>query len=183
MLTDLQQKKLSRYFRVYDIDDDGHIGPADFERVVENVRMLHGLKDGSAAHQRLRDGYAGRWRDLRAVADADDDGAVDLEEWLAYWSSVLGSDEHFQREVGVLESRFFEIFDIDEDGYIGPDEFCNFFSCYGFSAAQARQVFMDLDANGDGQVTHDELMEMAMEFYRGDDPQAPGNKLFGPLDE
>ncbi len=31
-------------------------------------------------------------------------------------------------------------------------------------------------------MTQDELMEMAHEFYRGDDPDAPGNRLFGPTD-
>ena len=183
MLTELQKKKLSRYFRVYDINDDGRIGPADFERVVENVRMMHGLADGSGAHLRLRQGYTERWEAISSAADVDADGSVDLGEWLAYWGSVLGDEDRFQAEVSVLQARFFEIFDIDEDGYIGPDEFCNFFSCYGLSAAQARQVFMDLDANGDGRVTHEELMAMAQEFYRGDDPQAPGNVLFGPLDE
>jgi len=181
VLTELKQKKLTRYFRVYDVDDDGRIGPADFERVVENVRVLHGLNAGSPAHERLRDGFASRWDDMQAAADVDQDGGVDLSEWLTYWEGVLADDVRFEAEVAVLESRFFEIFDIDEDGFIGPDEFCNFFSCYGMSAAMARQIFMDLDANGDGQVSHQELMEMAREFYRGEDPNAPGNLLFGPL--
>ena len=181
MLTELQQQKLTRYFRVYDIDDDGRIGPADFERVIENVRLLHGLNAESPAHQRLREGYASRWDHMRTVADKDADGGVDVEEWLTYWDSVLADDAQFDAEVAVLESRFFEIFDIDEDGFIGPDEFCNFFSCYGMSAAMARQIFMDLDADGDGAVSHQELMEMAREFYRGDNPNAPGNLLFGPL--
>jgi len=46
MLTDLQTKKLTRYFQVYDIDDDGAIEASDFERIVENVRVLHG-EDGN----------------------------------------------------------------------------------------------------------------------------------------
>ena len=183
MLTELQQQKLSRYFRVYDIDDDGRIGPADFERVIENVRQLHGLTPESPAHHQLRAGYANRWDDMQAVADENNDGGVDVDEWLSYWDRLLADDVQFEAEVAVLESRFFEIFDIDGDGFIGPDEFCNFFSCYGMSAAMARQIFMDLDADGDGAVSHQELMEMAREFYRGDNPNSPANLLFGPLNE
>ena len=54
MLSDLQRDKLTRYFRVYDINDDGRIRADDFQRVVENVRILHGLDDGSPAHRALR---------------------------------------------------------------------------------------------------------------------------------
>ena len=52
----------------------------------------------------------------------------------------------------------------------------------GLRSTQARQVFLDLDVDGDGSVTRDELMAMAHEFYRSDDPHAPGNRLFGALD-
>jgi Ca2+-binding EF-hand superfamily protein len=143
--------------------------------------MLHGINVDSPAHQRLREGYAKRWVHMGVAADVDRNHAVDLSEWLAYWDEVLADDKRFDAEVATLEERFFEIFDTDEDGVIGPDEFCNFFSCHGLSAAMARQIFLDLDANGDGVVSHQELMEMAREFYRGNDPDAPGNFLFGPL--
>lgn len=182
VLTDLQKRKLTRYFRVYDVDDDGRIGPADFERVLENLRMLHGLDEGSGSFGDLRDGYVRRWEEVRQAADADHDGGVDVSEWLAYWEGVLSDDARFEAEVATLDGRFFETFDTDEDGVIGPDEFCNFFSCYGMSAAMARRIFMDLDANGDGVVSHEELMDMVREFYRGDDPAAPANNLFGFLD-
>lgn len=183
VLTELQQKKLTRYFRVYDIDDDGRVGPADFERVIENVRALHGLGAQSAGLAALRVGYSNRWDAIQAAADTDGDGGIDLQEWLAYWDEVLSDDARYEEEVAILKARFFEIFDTDEDGVIGPDEFCNFFSVYGLSAALARQIFMDLDVNGDGVVSHEELMGMVREFFRADDPQAPGNFLFGPLDD
>ena len=54
MLSDLQEKKLIRYFQVYDIDDDGKIGVSDLERVIENVRILRGAAAGSFAEQGLR---------------------------------------------------------------------------------------------------------------------------------
>lgn len=183
MLSKLQTRKLTRYFRVYDVDDDGAIGPSDFERVVENVRVLHGLDDASAGHQALRQSYVLRWQALAAHADVDQDGAVDLGEWLGYWKDVLANPTRYEEEVAAMSATLFDIFDTDEDGVIGADEFCNFYSAYGLSAALARQVFMDLDANGDGQVSRDELLAMGREFYRSDDPEAPGNRLFGPIDD
>jgi len=180
MLTELQTKKLTRYFRVYDVDDDGRIGPGDFERVLENVRMLHALAVDSTSYRRLRNSFGRRWESLRASADADDDGGVDLGEWLAYWGGAIRSDDEYAEVVTSLVSRLFELFDTDEDGRIGPDEYCNFYGVYGLRAALARQMFAELDGNGDGVISHEELMARADEFYRGDDADAPGNLLFGP---
>lgn len=181
MLTDLQRTKLTRYFRVYDIDDDGRIGPADFERVVENVRILHGLGDDSPAHRQLRKAYLRRWEALRESADADRDGGVDLNEWLAYWDGVLRSDDRYEAEVTSVVRRLFEVFDTDEDGVIGPQEFADFYGVYGLAARLARRTFEALDTDGDGVMTREELLAVGHEFYRGDDPSAPGNRLFGPI--
>jgi len=180
MLTDLQRQKLTRYFRVYDVDDDGTISLRDFERVVENVRALHGVDESSQVHGGLRDGYLRRWSALAASADKDQDGNVDLDEWLSYWEDVLDDDARYEVEIVSVTQRLFEVFDTDEDGVLGADEFCNFYGVYGLKSALARQVFMDLDEDGDGQVTRMELMVMAHQFYRSDDPDAPGNRLFGP---
>jgi Ca2+-binding EF-hand superfamily protein len=180
MLSDLQTRKLTRYFAVYDVDDNGSIARPDFERVVENVRMLHGVSGESAAYRALRDGYMRHWDALRGSADVDHDGEVDLDEWLGYWDAVLADDARYHAEVASVADRLFEIFDHDDDGVLGADEFCNFYGVHGLNSALARQVFLDLDADGDGRVTRTELMDMAHEFYRGDDPDAPANRLFGP---
>lgn len=181
MLSDLQERKLTRYFRVHDVDDDGRVARPDFERVVENVRMLHGVGENSPEHQALRDAYLQRWEALRASADADNDGGVDLDEWLAYWDGVLADEKRYQAEIASVTDHLFELFDDDADGELGADEFCNFYGVYGLKSAEARQVFLDLDLDGDGVVTREELSEMADQFYRSDDPDAPGNGLFGPL--
>ena len=182
MLSDLRRKKLTRYFRVYDVNDDDRIGPGDFLRVVENVRILHGLKDGSPDHLALRDGYMNRWESMRASADSDADGGVDLEEWLSYWEEVTEDEERYEEEIGSHIDRILELFDTDEDGILEANEFCDFYGVYGLSAALARSVFVELDANSDGAVSREELREMADQFYLGDDPDAPGNLFFGPYE-
>jgi Ca2+-binding EF-hand superfamily protein len=181
MLSDLQTKKLTRYFEVYDVDDDGHIDAADFERMVENVRILRGESDHSKAYVDLRESYMGRWDALQASADIDDDGGVDIDEWLAYWQQALDDDARYATEVAAITDRLFTVFDTDEDGSIGPDEFCNFYGVFGLAAALVRSVFVELDADSDGVITRAELMDISAQSYRGDDPAAPANLLFGPF--
>lgn len=180
ILTDLQTKKLTRYFQVYDVDDDGQIDSGDFERVLENVRVLHGQSDHSQLYLDLRVAYMGRWDRLQSGADMDRSGGVDLDEWLAYWQHALDDDARYEAEVAAVVDKLFTMFDTDEDGVIGPDEFCDFYGVYGLPLALARTVFIELDTNQDGVISRDELLDMARQFYRGDDPGAPGNMLYGP---
>lgn len=177
MLTDLQTKKLTRYFQVYDIDDDGAIEASDFERIVENVRMLHG-EDGNGQDE-LSGAYRELWTRI-AGADGDGDGAVDLDEWLAYWQVALESDERFSEEVAGLTHRLFTVFDLDEDDVIGRSEFADFFGVFGLSVDLAESVFDALDTNDDSSITRDELLQASSEFFRSDDVESGGNMLYGP---
>lgn len=180
MLSDLQTKKLTRYFEVYDIDDDGRIDDADFERIVENVRVLHGTDGGSNDHDALREAYMKLWSGVRSAADSNGDGGVDLDEWLGYWQLTLEDDRRYEEEVHVLADRLFTVFDLDEDGTIGTAEFIDFYGVFGLPVGLAEDVFVELDADGDGVISRAELLDISREFYRGDDVEAPANLLFGP---
>lgn len=181
MLTDLQTKKLTRYFYVYDIDDDGRIDEADFARILENVRMLHGVDEASRAHGLLHEAYAAFWDGLVSAADGDGDGGVDLDEWLAYWQITLADDSRYASEVAALTDRLFTVFDLDEDNSIGAAEFIDFYGIFGLSVDLAQTVFVELDEDGDGVISRDELLAASRDFFRGDDPEASGNLLFGPF--
>jgi Ca2+-binding EF-hand superfamily protein len=180
MLSDLQTKKLTRYFQVYDIDDDGRIASTDFERIVENVRVLHGAGAGSSGSDALREAYMGLWERLRSSADGDGDDSVDLDEWLAYWQLALEDDERYETEVQTITDRLFSVFDLDEDDAIGKDEFADFYGIFGLAVSLAETIFVELDLDGDGVITRSELLDISRDFYRGDDVEAPGNVLFGP---
>lgn len=180
MLSDLQTKKLTRYFEVYDVDDDGKIGSADFERVLENVRVVRGASETSAAYGGLRAAYLEFWGSLSRSADVDADGGVDLDEWLAYWQLLLEDDRRYAAEVTAITDHLFTIFDTDEDGQIGPDEFGDFYGVLGLGQNLARSVFIELDADRDGALSREELLDVSAQFYRSEDPGAVGNLLFGP---
>ena len=177
MLSDLQTRKLTRYFQVYDIDDDGRIEASDFARIVENVRVLHGEDDTiDGIHQ----AYRGLWLRLSESADADGDEGVDLDEWLAYWQLALEDDARYEREVEALTDRLFSVFDLDEDGRIGKQEFADFYGIFGLPVHLAETVFVELDGDNDDRVTRDELRAAARAFFRSDDVEEAGNLLFGP---
>lgn len=177
MLTDLQTKKLTRYFQVYDIDDDGTIEASDFERIIENVRLLHG-EDGNGQSE-LSGAYRELWKRI-VGADGDGDGGVDLDEWLAFWQIALERDDRYEEEVVRLTHRLFTVFDLDEDDVIGRSEFADFYGVFGLPVELAESVFEALDTNDDGAITREELLEASGDFFRSDDVESVGNILYGP---
>lgn len=180
MLSELQTKKLTRYFEVYDIDDDGRIAAADFDRIVENVQLLHGVGGRSSAAESLRAAYATLWDRIRSSADVDGSQSVDLDEWLAFWQTALEDDGRYHEEVQAITDRLFTVFDVDEDDSIGPSEFADFYGVFGLAVHLAETVFATLDVNGDGVITRDELLSLSGDFFRSTDPESSGNFLFGP---
>lgn len=179
MLSDLQTKKLTRYFQVYDIDDDGRIEISDFERIVENVRILHGGAS-SNGHSDLGQAYMTLWNRIRPSEKGDRGGGVDLDEWLAYWQLALEDDQRYEQEVQAITDRLFTIFDLDEDGSIGMSEFCDFYGVFGLAVDLAETVFATLDADGDGSISRAELLGASRDFFQSDDVEAAGNVLYGP---
>ncbi len=76
---------------------------------------------------------------------------MDLSEWLAYWDEVLADEARYEDEVASVARTALRGLRHDGDGVLGADEFCNFYGVYGLKSAMARQVFLDLDVDGDGR--------------------------------
>ena len=181
MFSELQKRKLTRYFRVYDMNNDGRVAASDFERVVENLRALHDLDVESARFAEIRDGFMSRWDNMRWWADRDSDGSLDLVEWLRYWDELLSRKQRYEDEVAAVLKRVLSLFDTDDDGVIGPGEFASFYDVYGLDSSLASEVFERLDANGDGVISREELETISEQFFlERSDAEARGNHLYGP---
>lgn len=179
MLTKLQKQKINHFFLVCDVDRDAHLTAADLDRVARNLAAARGHAEGSPPHQRVRERY-GAWGD--AAAPFMIEGRLSMRAHLAWHEALLADRAGADRVLGGIAEVIFDLLDDNGDGRISSEEFASFYRAYEIAEGVAGQAFARLDRDGDGSLSREEVLAMTREFYLSDDPNAPGNWLFGPWD-
>jgi Ca2+-binding EF-hand superfamily protein len=84
-------------------------------------------------------------------------------------------------ELAVWSRAMFGVIDADGDGSIGPSEYRDLLSSVDIDAPVADEAFARLDGDGDGRLSEAEFTALYLDFYRSNDPEAPGSWLWGPF--
>jgi Ca2+-binding EF-hand superfamily protein len=180
MLSELRRRKFTNYFSILDRSGQGMLGKDDLERIVKGVTAVRGLEPGSDEYAAMEAAIMATWTHLMEHADRDRDNGVSLDEWLQTLEDTAADEEKYATYVTPFASGVIALLDLDDDGVVGLAEYQKFFEIFGVSAESAEDSFARLDVKGDGRVTTEEALERVREFHCSDDPNAPGNWLFGP---
>lgn len=177
MLTDIQTRKLTKLFRLYDANDDGVLVQQDFIALANRLVALHpGLSHQAQILVHLQQD----WLCLCTVADQNQDSLITLEEWLAYYDQVLNDIQQYASRVMALVTLMFDAFDGDGDGHISEQEWVSLLTVFNVQSIYASAVFLNLDGNQDGVLNHEEVLTLIHDFFYIDDPSVPANFMFGP---
>jgi hypothetical protein len=184
MLTELQRRKLIKLFSMYDVCNMGTLKISDFAQVAANLAELRGWRSGSADYESLLNKYMYRWMHMRseikAKVNRKIDATISVDEWLAYHTAIIEEGRQ-QPELDSLAAIVFEVVDADESGHLDRDEWKNLFKVFNIPVVYVEETFKHIDQNQDGTLSQDEVLPLLEEFYISDDPDAPGNKMFGPF--
>jgi len=179
MLTEEQGKNITALFHALDATGDGLLTLDDAIRRADQMCAGLAPDPASAAHRELQAAYRTYWRQLARFADADDDGAVSLEEFLAAIDRAMLAEPDFVEDNMLVVTRaLFEAMDADDDGAVSLDEYSAMFRAIDLDADLAKAGFELLDSNGDGSISKDELVDaMRAVFYSSDPAEAPGARV------
>jgi len=181
VLTSLQRRKLIKLFSMYDADKSGVLTLKDFENVVNQLGRIRNWSSRSIKCMTLTEQYKRKWQQLLGAANQNKDKKIDLQEWLRYHDHLLSDKEKYRQEAEALMHLVFEVFDKNGDGQISVQEWQEFLRTYNVSPVYAQElVFPKLDQDNDGFLTPGQLIQYLHDFYFSDDPEAPGNYMFGP---
>lgn len=180
MLTTLQKNKLERFFYILDYDRNGYIEKEDFIGTAENLCILWGIYEGDRAYEQIMNRYEESWEKFTFYIGIEGD-RVNWDHWIKFAEEVIvnGDVQMYDRYVEEFVGEIFDNFDKDKDGYISLDEFIDLFVSYHIEVRYSAKSFRKLDINKDGFISRGELIEGVKQYFRSDDPNAPGNWLFG----
>lgn len=180
MLTELQTRKLLKLFCMYDGDHNEHLVQKDFEKIATKIAVVKNLGSRSPKVLALKERFFQVWKSLMNKADASGDRKICLNEWLAYYDEILGDKDKYLKEVQSLMKLIFEVFDDNSDGQLSQAEWTQLFQVYNVHPAYAPAAFKQLDMNGDGCLSRDEILVLIDDFFCGDDLDSVANSMFGP---
>ncbi|MFJ9611864.1 oxygenase MpaB family protein [Kitasatospora sp. NPDC101176] len=176
---DARGPRLDRFFReVLDQTGDGFITVHDLRAMAHNVCWQLELDDeGEARVYRAFDGW---WEQLRSAMDANGDGRVSREEFVA--ATVAGCDrDPAYLEQGLLPAlrAVFTAADSDGSGFLEADEYRVVFGGPRVHPAELSHGFRQLDVDGDGRITREEFLHGFTEFFTARADSTPGTQLLG----
>ena len=180
MLTNLQKRKLTRFFNVWDADGDGVITTKDPEQVAQNLAKLQGLVPGSSEREGLYSGLLSYQNDFLKAVDVDESGRITLEEWLAYHEQMLQDEKRFEGTALMAIEVMFALMDQNGDGKISLEEYGKCMKALRIKDL-TEKALQKLDLNRNGILSKEEVLQLTREFFYSDDPDAPGNWALGPF--
>lgn len=183
MLSNLQRRKVTLLFLILDRDENGYIERWDFQRVAHDLAAIRDHTRYSDEYREFQTIFMAIFESIQQMMDSNNNQQVELPEWVAYFERVLDDTNQYAERVAPLASGIFTLLDHDGDGAIQVEEFRHFTQVYRLIGddINVNERFKTLDLNGNGRITRDEFGYLITDFFLSDDPQKPGNYIFGPI--
>lgn len=180
MLTELQINKLEKFFYILDYNRNGVIEKDDFIGIAENLCILRNIKEGDTRYENIMRKFEADWNKFNLFVN-NNEGKANWNHWLHFAEEVIikGDESMVDSYVENFVGEIFDHFDADKDGYIDLDEYIELFVGYRIEVRFSAKSFRKLDLNRDDLISRGELIKAVKEYFRSDDPEAPGNWLFG----
>ncbi|MFI8458814.1 oxygenase MpaB family protein [Kitasatospora sp. NPDC085464] len=176
---DTRGPRLDRFFReVLDQTGDGFVTVHDLRAMAHNVCWQ--LELDEAGEARVHEAFEGWWEQLRAAMDANGDGKVSREEFVA--ATVAGCDrDGTYLEQGLLPAlrAVFTAADTDGSGFLEFDEYRAVFGGPRVHPVELSHGFRQLDTDGDGRITREEFLHGFTEFFTARADSTSGTQLLG----
>ena len=181
MVADVLTRKYDKIFKLYDSNRNGYIEKADVNRMKSQYLMAFDVSPTSEKGRAAGERWDAFWAALTSSLDRDQDRQVSREEFLAGFGALaLGDPEAFDAVLRPLIETAFTLMDTDGSGSVSVIEFRRFQHAVG-NGDQADAAIAQIDKDGDGLISLEELVQNAREFLTSADPGTTGNWLLGDV--
>ena len=182
MLSIVQTKKLTHFFKILDVDKNGVWQKQDFIHLAENLCLALNIEQGTSQYHEVIRKCKKMYNIIFTHVPKANSDAISLEYWLDYFDGDMHSIEYqviVEDFIELTVNNVFEIFDQNHDGGISLKEYVDMFRVYGIDITYTQKGFESLDKDRNRQISREELEVALREFFTSPDVQAKGNWTFG----
>ncbi|KAK4291529.1 hypothetical protein Pmani_035658, partial [Petrolisthes manimaculis] len=137
-----------------------------------------GWGDSDPNYANTRDTLRTLWSVLTSRADTDNDSEVSVEEWYSAWREDEGEKEWSH----IFRDLMFLLEDASGDGHVDCDEYVALYTALGLPKQQCHKAFTLVQKEDAGEVTKEKFDLLWEQYFHSEDPQQPGNFIFGKCD-
>ena len=186
MASDFQLKKFAQFFKACDLDGDNYLTEQDFFVQLERLGKKRGIDPESPEAKAEHAERHMWWQGLQSMVDADGDGKLSFEEFVGFWAHIadtataeIGTDSTPTYDM-ITNSAIstFTFLDANNDGTLSEKEYTDWLYSWSIPDANGAAAFQSLTGGAD-TLDQDRVVECVVNFYIGDDPDAPGTNLYG----
>ncbi|TSB23358.1 EF-hand domain-containing protein [Streptomyces benahoarensis] len=170
MTNAVQEERLQRRFQLWDRDGDGRIDRSDWENEAQRILRAFETAPSSDRGEAVLTAYLGMWDYLAGHAGIEDGGSLGFDQFRDLAGRQLldrgpeGFDEVLRPTIGSIVG----LCDTDGDGQVDPEEFRSWIRAIGSPEETAETAFQAIDADGDGKLTVEELVQAVHKYHAGE---------------
>ncbi|WP_413105329.1 EF-hand domain-containing protein [Streptomyces sp. Inha503] len=165
-------KRVAHVFSLFDANGNGVLEADDFDLMANNV--IEAAPDADeAAKDAMRAAFRQYWTTLATELDANGDGKISYEEYVA---CVL-SPERFDATIGVFAEALAALGDPDGDGLIERPAFVALMRAIGFKRANIDALFDAFGPSGPDRIQVATWIAGIKDYYAPDKAGIPGDLL------
>ncbi|WP_059010464.1 EF-hand domain-containing protein [Streptomyces specialis] len=159
-------------FSLFDADGSGAIEASDFDLMASRVTEAAPDAD-DVAKSALRASFQRYWTTLAAELDANHDGRISLDEFVA---CVL-SPERFDATIAEFAEALATVGDPDGDGFVERPDFVALMTAIGFERANIDALFEAFGPTDGDRIAVTTWVEGIKDFYHPEKAGIPGDHL------
>lgn len=169
MTTAITTDRLRQRFAKWDVDGSGSLERADFEREADRVAGAFGADPRSREAKMLKEAFGNLFDYHAREAGVSGNGSVSEDQFLQINEKLMFSEGEasFNRVLRPVMEALVGLCDSDHDGRINQQEFIQWLKGVGVSESDARDAFRQIDTDGSGELTVEELLAAVRNFHYG----------------
>jgi Ca2+-binding EF-hand superfamily protein len=162
------QDRLRRRFQRWDVDNSGSLERSDFEREASAIARQLGESPTSPKVKRLTQALVGMFEAIARDAGSSPAGTISWEQFRQVADQWMGeSEENLRQQMRPMVEAVVSIADTSGNGTIERAEFTKWISAIGVDRSQAERTFDQIDTDGSGELSVDEVLQACVDFHLG----------------